>query len=157
MSEMNTCPDGHPASEQEVRQLDIPALLVVGTLRAWVAPLTNPGGDHPDWRQILTLAGVPGEAATSFHGMMELVAGHARRLIEVRCCQCPALGADEAHMLTLVATLQAGDAFTPVRILSDWLPPGLVAPALAAAQRFAGLLSAEGLRLPGPTRPAFLH
>jgi len=157
MQDTQTCPDGHAGTDHPVHALDIPALLVVGALRAWVAPLVNPGHVHPDWREILSLAGVPGEAAVGFQRMMEVVAGHARRLIEVRCCQCPALGADEVHMLTLVAALQGGDAFTPVRILTDWLPPGMVTPALAGAQRFAAVLAAEGLRLPAAARPALLH
>ncbi len=157
MPDTHPCPDGHPGTDHPVHGLDTPALLVVGAMRAWVAPLVNPGHTDPAWRGILALAGVPGEAAVGFDRMMSLVAGHARRLIEVRCCQCPTLGVDEAHMLALVAALQAGDAFTPVRILSDWLPAGLVTPALAGAQRFAAVLAAEGLRLPAAERPAPQH
>jgi len=151
------CAKAHPAAESPVHALDIPGLLVVGAFRAWVAPLVRPGQDHPDWRAILRLAGVPGEGAEGFERLMTVVAGHARRLIEVRCCNCPALGEDEAHMLALLGALQQGEAFTPVRILSDWLPPGQVTPALAGAQRFAAILAAQGLRLAEGERAALLH
>lgn len=157
MSHTPPCPDGHADTDRPVHALDIPALLVVGAMRAWVAPLVKPGHEHPNWREILRLAGVPGEGAQGFNRLMEVVAGHARRLIEVRCCHCPALGEDEVHMLSLMGALQQGDAFMPVRILTDWLPAGQVTPALASAQRFAAILAAQGLRLPGPVRPALLH
>lgn len=136
--------------ERSVLDLNAAELFVVGALRAWVAPHMRPGEAHPDWREMFRLMRVPGEGAVGFELMMSVIGAHAQRLLEVSCCRCPGLGADEAHMLRLVAALQRAEPLAALDVLSDWLPPGAVAPALRGAQRFATQMAAAGLRLPQP-------
>ncbi|WP_431284743.1 hypothetical protein ACQW02_08015 [Humitalea sp. 24SJ18S-53] len=123
-------------------------LFVVGALRAWVAPLVRPKGLYPEWRDIFRMAQVAPPGAVGFELLMSVVSSHAQRSIEVRCCHCPALAGDEAAMLRLVAGLQAGDSFSALDVLSDWLPVAMVAPGFRGAQRFAALTAEAGLRLP---------
>jgi len=132
-------------------------LFVVGALRAWVAPLMRPGSQHPDWRSLFGIAGVAAPGAAGFDLMLTVIAGSAQRLLEVRCCRCPTLGADEAAMLHLVSALQIGDVPGALDVLSDWLPPDSVPAALRAARHFAAAMAAGGLRVslqPHDGRPA---
>lgn len=144
------CSDAHAPAPQERAALDLSAeeLFVLGAFRAWVAPRMRPGGQHPDWRELFRLAGAPMAATMGFDAMLTVVSAHAQRLIEVRCCACPAVGKDEEGLLRSIAGLQAGESLPALDVLSDWLPPGLVAPALRGAQRFATLIAASGLHLP---------
>jgi hypothetical protein len=148
------CDGAHAALPGERAALDLGAeeLFVLGAFRAWVAPRMRPGAAHPDWRELFRLAGAPAAAAVGLDLLLSVVAAHAQRLIEVRCCACPSLGPDEEALLRLVAALQAGDSLDALDVLSDWLPPGMVAPALRGAQRFATLIAAAGLRLPAAAR-----
>lgn len=129
-------------------------LFVLAALRAWVAPLRDPEGSHPDWRALFRMAGVAAEAAQGFDQLMGIVARGAIRLLDVRCCRCPGLGADEEALLRITAALQAGEALTALDELAGWLPQAALVPALQGAQRFATLTAAAGLRLPSAPSPA---
>ncbi len=152
---MEPCnPDHRPApGERATLDLGPEELFVVAALRAWVAPIMRPGTPHPDWREMFRLAGVAAAGVVGFDLVMSVVGSAAQRIIEVRCCRCPSLGADEVAMLRLVAALQNGDTLSALDILSDWVPPGSVAPALRGAQRFAAMMSAAGHRLPPQAMP----
>jgi len=149
------CTHAHAPAPLERAALDLCAgeLFVLGAFRAWVAPRMRPDGQHPDWRELFRLAGAPMAAAVGFDAMLTVVSSHAHRLIEVRCCACPAVGKDEEGLLRLAAGLQRGESLPALDVLSDWLPAGLVAPALRGAQRFATLIAASGLRLPAARHP----
>jgi hypothetical protein len=123
-------------------------LFVVGTLRAWVAPIMRPGQPHPDWQELCRLAGVGTQGTSGFDTLMSVIAAQAKRLIDVHCCRCPGLGGDEAAMLCLVAALQAGETLAALDVLRDWLPDVAVGPALHAARRFALHTGKAGLTLP---------
>ncbi|HEY4250756.1 MAG TPA: hypothetical protein VGM87_06135 [Roseomonas sp.] len=129
-------------------------LFVVAALRAWVAPIRDPDGTHPDWQALFRMAGVAGEAAHAFDRLMGIVARSAIRLLDVRCCRCPGVGADEEAMLRIIGALQAGEALSAIEDLIDWLPQDALTPALQGAQRFATLTAAAGLRLPFTMSPA---
>lgn len=140
------CPAPAPGTGRRgVMELDAAELLVVAALRAWVAPLTRPGQPHPDWREIFRLAGTEAAAGIGFDALMSVISTHARRLIDVHCCNCPALGEDEAAMLRLVGALQAGQAPAALEVLAGWLPGEAVRPACHAARRFALGLAEAGL------------
>ncbi|WP_421992507.1 hypothetical protein [Roseococcus sp.] len=125
----------------------------MASLRAWVAPRMRPGAPHPDWREMFRLAGVAAPGAVGFDMLMSVVGSAAQRLIEVRCCRCPSLGADEAAMLRLVKAMQEGDTLSALDVIADWVPQGSVEPALRGVQRFATMMSAAGHRLPAQTMP----
>jgi hypothetical protein len=151
------CAHDHAHAPGERTALDLAAeeLFVVGAFRAWVAPVLRPGGDHPDWRDLFRLAGVPAAGAVGFDVLMSVLGASARRPIDVRCTHCPAISPDEEAMLRLVASLQAGEPLSALNVLSDWLAPDAVASALRGAQRFAALTAAAGLRLTSePGAPA---
>lgn len=147
---MEPCnPDHRPLpGERAILELGAEELFVVASLRAWVAPVMRPGTPHPDWREMFRLAGVNSAGAVGFDLLMSVVGSAAQRIVEVRCCRCPSLGADEMAMLRLVAALQAADTLSALDVISDWVPPGSVAPALRGAQRFAAAMAAAGHLLP---------
>jgi len=152
---MEPCNPDHRAApgERAILGLGPEELFVVAALRAWVAPVMRPGTPHPDWREMFRLAGVASAGAVGFELMMSVVGSAAQRIIEVRCCRCPSLGADEVAMLRLVAALQNDDTLSALDVISDWVPSGSVAPALRGAQRFAATMAAAGHRLPPQAIP----
>lgn len=131
-----------------VMDLDAAELFVVATLRAWVAPHMRPGEAHPDWRELVRLAGAGVPAMVAFDGLMSVIGAQAKRLIDVHCCRCPTLGADETLMLRLVATLQSGEPLAALAILGDWLPDEATGAALSPARCFALAIAEAGLSLP---------
>lgn len=131
------------------------ALFTVGVLRAWVAPVMQPGHPHPDWREICRMIHLDTEGMRGFDRMMGLLTAHAQRLVEVRCCDCPSIGVDERAMLRLVGALQAGDRLSALEVLTGWMPTPIARMALGHALVFARAVAGAGLRLPPPVvRPA---
>jgi hypothetical protein len=149
------CPDHHPvaARERPMHTLSHAEIFVVAVARAWVAPHMRPDETHPDWRVLCRRVGIGEAGMAGFSTMMSVVGHHAQRLLDVRCCRCPSLGADEALMLRLFGALQAGDSLGALDVLSDWLPPGTVVPALRGAHGFAAHASMVGVDLPAPAEP----
>jgi hypothetical protein len=144
----DTCTDHAPtARERPMLDLLPEELLVVGAFRAWFARRLRPDRPAPDWRALFGVAGIAPSGAVGFDLLLSVIGEDARRLIELRCCSCPALGRDEAALLRLVASLQAGATLAALEVLSDWLPPGVIAPALRGANRFAVAMAAAGFRL----------
>ncbi|MBL6459463.1 hypothetical protein JMJ55_29555 [Belnapia sp. T6] len=146
---MDPCsPNHHPAlGDRATSNLDTAETVVVAALRCWVAPIMHPQGHHPAWQAVFQLAGVAEDASTEFNLLMAILAHSAQRMLEVRCCHCPSLGADEIAMLELVGSLQEGNTLGALSVLSDWLPPATIGPALLAAKRFSEAMSAAGLRV----------
>lgn len=149
---MGLCHSDHRPGpgDRATLDLDTAETFVVAALRCWVAPVMHPQGSHPDWRNVFRISGVAATGSGGFDLMMSIIAHSARRSLEVSCCRCPSLGVDEIAMLQLVGSLHGGDTSGALSVLSDWLPPGAVIPALQAAQRFAAATAAAGLRLPAP-------
>jgi hypothetical protein len=145
----DACAGQTPApARRGAMDLDAAELFVVATLRAWVAPHMRPGAPHPDWRELFRVAGAGMPAMVAFDGLMSVIGAQAKRLIDVHCCRCPALGDDEALMLRLVAALQSGETLSTLAILGEWLPEEATGPALHTARRFALAIAEAGLSLP---------
>lgn len=149
---MGLCHSDHflKPGDRATLDLDAAETFVVAAMRCWVAPVLHPQGHHPDWRNVFRISGVAAMGLGGFDVMMAIIARSARRSLEVSCCHCPSLAADEIAMLRLVGSLHGGDTWGALSVLSDWLPPGAVTPALQAAQRFAAATVTAGLRLPTP-------
>ncbi|RVT96315.1 hypothetical protein EOD42_14495 [Rhodovarius crocodyli] len=142
-------------TEPTLETLGPDALFTVGVLRAWVAPLMQPGKANPDWRDICRMIHLCSEGIRAFDRMMALLTNHARRPIEVRCCDCPQVGIDERHMLRLIGALQIGDRVEALEVLVGWMPTQIAQIALLYAAGFADSVAEAGLRLPPPImRPA---
>jgi len=158
----------HEAIEAEPGELptlalDAAALVIVGALRAWVAPVLHPGRDHPAWQDVFSLARLPASAAAAFDRALRLIAARAIRSIDVRCPSCPAVSADERLLVAVVSALQRDLTVLGHRVLCDWLREGDAAEAvsalshLAAALRGAGLVAAEDLPGRPHARAGVLH
>lgn len=151
---------GPPPRPRATMSLGPAELLLVGALRAWVAPLIRPGAPHPDWREVFALARLAPATMVAFEALLSILASQSRRLIAVPCCGCPGVGEDEGAAVRLVAALQRQDLLPALDILGDWLAPEAVGPALRAARRVAIGMAAAGLVLPGAAAPqpaATLH
>ncbi len=134
--------------------LDPASLIILAAFRAWVSRHRAPEAPAPDWRALLRLAEVSPEAAACFDRVMERVRRSMRRPIDVRCCHCPRVGADEEALLAMVSALQAGDRLTALDTLTDWLGPQAAIGALPGALDWAARFAAEGLRPQGAVPPA---
>jgi hypothetical protein len=141
-------PDYPPRTR--VAALRTAELLVITTLRLWVAPLRDPGRDHPDWRGGLEAAGLAAGAAAAFDTLMRILAGCARQRLDVRCPRCPELGADEARCQQLTRALQADRWQVAGAILDLWLPPAAARMAMVPAAGLARALADSGLFIPPP-------
>ncbi|NKC32112.1 hypothetical protein [Falsiroseomonas selenitidurans] len=158
------CDPFHQPAEGEVpmQSLARAERLVVVAMRAWAAPHRAPGQPHPDWRGVLAAAGLAPVGLIGFDLLMSVLARGARRNLDVRCCHCPGVGADEAALVDLLAALQRNDELGALGVLGDWLPGEAIGPALRGARRFAGQLLAIGLaplalRAPCLSAPRWLH
>ena len=147
---MDPCsPNHHPApGDRAASDLGAAETVFVTALRCWVAPIMHPESRHPDWQPVLRLAGLDNVSLAEFDVLMAILARSAKRMLEVRCCRCPSLGADEIAMLELVGSQQAGDAVGALSVLSDWLPSPAIRPALLAVRHFSADMLAAGLRVP---------
>lgn len=126
------------------------ALFVVGAFRSWVADRRGRRPDTvPPWRDVFALAEMRDDAARAFDDFLSAVERGMRRPLDIRCCRCPAVGADEEALLRLLAALQAADRLTAFEVLGDWLVAGMVTHAVGLATVLAGRLAASDVTLPG--------
>ncbi len=166
------CRGGGTADPVCALDLDLPGLALVGSLRAWVAPLLRPGERHPDWRGPLLALRAPAAVVFAWHRLLSAVSVGAARPVEVRCPRCLGLSPDEARLLRVVAALAtlpvaapplAPGRATPVegvaaargRALAEaelaaLLRPEARAGAVTAAAELAAALAAAGLSPEAP-------
>lgn len=135
-----------------ITELDTAETFVVATARLWAAPHRDPWQSHPDWRGGFQAAGVSPEGAHAFDTLFWIVVAGGRRSLDIRCCRCRRLGADEARLLQLVASTQAGRTDLTESALADWLLPGAVRAAAVHASIWGHALIAAGLLIPGENR-----
>ena len=135
----------YPAN-MPVDALRVAELVLVTTLRLFVAVEWQRPGPAPDWRGGLQAAGIAPAGADSFLALCRFLAVAARRPLDLRCPHCATLGRDEILLLRLISLLQHGRHADAQAILQDWLPPTgarmamLPAQGLATAFRKAGLV-----------------
>lgn len=139
-------PDATP-----LKTLATPELVLVTTLRLWVAAVCGPVDErNPDnlWYSGLAAAGVSEEGSMAFHELMEAIVLATSVPLDFRPAHCKLLGRDEGRLLQTVSLLQRNRKLEAASILSDWMPP--------AGCRLAGthaLLLAEVLVQAGLTMP----
>jgi hypothetical protein len=123
-------------------------LLVLVSLRLWVAPHRSPSGSHPHWCGGFAAAGMDRHDIAAFDRVLRILVTTAQRRLDIRYRRCRYLGADEARLLQLVNLLQEGQRQEAMMLLSGWIPPAALRLALPPAQRFATALTEGGLPLP---------
>lgn len=134
--------------------LDPGSLLLLVVVRAWVSRHRAPDQPAPDWRQLLVLSEVSEPTVERLDRLLRQVRHGMRRPLDVRCCPCPRIGADEEALLRMIGALQAGDRLAALDELCDWLEPEAAARTLPDADAFARAFLAEGLPVAGAAVPA---
>jgi hypothetical protein len=121
---------------------------LVSSIRLWAAPHLEPTGSHPDWRGAFVAAGIEEDGGADFDSLFRIVAGSARRPLDVRCARCRQLGEDEAWLLQLISALQQERRLEAAAILGDWLPTAALPLAIRLALGVARAMAGVGLVVP---------
>lgn len=129
-------------------------LFVVCVLRLWVAPIRDPKGMHPDWRDGFFAARIEEMAVPAFDALFKILKAATRRPLDIRPTNGRYLGADEAWILQAIGSLQSGREAEAAMILAAWLPPAAVRMALLPARGLATALARAELKLPLQSREA---
>jgi hypothetical protein len=141
----------HPSVTGAVRlrDLDTAELVIVSTLRLWIAAVCGPlRHDTANWYDGLAAAGVTEQPAMAFHEMMEAIVAGVSGPLDFRPRPCRHLGRDESRVLDLLRLLQHNCRCEAAQLLTGWMP--------AASRRVTGNLAlrlAEGLRQAGLILP----
>ncbi len=122
-------------------------LFVVTVLRLWAADY-NRSTQFVDWPAAFRAVGIEQGCAPEFGSLMRIVAGTARRPLDVRVRHCRGLGHDEGLLLRLASLMQHDRLVEASEILGDLLPPSAVRLAARAACLFAAGLATAGLVVP---------
>jgi len=135
------------ADDTSLFDLGTVELFVVTVLRLWVAGYGD-AARPAEWPSAFRAAGVEPGGAPAFGSLMRIIAGAARRGLDMRATSCRGLGRDEGKMLHLVSLLQRDRRVEAAAILGDWLPPAAVRLAARHAGAFAAGLAQAGLVVP---------
>jgi hypothetical protein len=136
----------HPsvyADDTTLFDLGTAELFLVTVLRLWADP-----APLADWRSAFHVAGMAPGGAPAFGSLMWVVAGAARRALDVRERHSPGLGRDEGMLLRLISLLQRDRAVEASSVLAEWLPPAAVRLAAREAEVLAAALAGAGLIVP---------
>lgn len=125
--------------------------LLAMTMRLFVLPWLEPGGDHPDWRAGLRAGGAPSWIAAMFGSLFQIVIAAGRRPPDVRALHCPRLGYDEGRLLQIVSLLQHHRNEEAEAALESWLPAAACRLALSPAEGLARGLKQAKLVIPRRT------
>jgi hypothetical protein len=131
-----------------IAELRTAELFLVSSIRLWAAPHLDPAGSHADWRGAFVAAGIEEDGGADFDSLFRIVAGAARRSLDVRCARCRQLGEDEAWLLQLISALQQERRLEAAAILADWLQPAAVQLATRLALGVARAMAGVGLVVP---------
>ena len=96
--------------------LDTAECVLLIAIRWWVADLRERDDPLPRLCQAMDTAGAH-DAAFSVDQLMAAVVRFARRPMAIHCPRCPALSADEKHLLKAARLVQAGDCKMAERAL----------------------------------------
>ena len=108
MGQLIYLPVRPPAYPDRSSDLDTAECVLLIAIRWWVADRKAGVDPLPRLCQALGNAGAT-DSAFSVDRLMETVARHARRPIEIHCPRCPALSDDEKHLLHIASLAQLGD------------------------------------------------
>lgn len=148
-------PDPTYETDTPLTRLQTPELFLLSSLRLWMAAFVDPAGQHPDWREGMTAAGVEHRGVPAFEGFWRILAAEPLRALDLRCPTCPGLGEDEGRFLQAVQLLQARCYDEALATLADWLPPAALRKAILPLRALARCLGEAGLTLPDRrSRPA---
>jgi hypothetical protein len=122
-------------------------LFFVTVLRLWAAGAAD--ATWPEsWPSAFRAAGIAQGGAPAFGSLMRVVAGAARRPLDVRSRPCRGLGRDEGLLLRLISLLQRARRAEASVVLADVLPPAAVRLAARAACVLAAAFAEAGLIVP---------
>lgn len=127
---------------------------VLRALRLWVAAFRRGADPRPELAAAAAAFGAPADVALSVDALLAVAARSARRPLDVRCPNCPALSADEASLLHAAALAQRGEAEAAEDALRPLLTDIGASFAFGPLEGLGALLAVVGLRLPLRRAPA---
>ena len=116
MGQLIHLPIRPPAYPDRSADLDAAECVLLMSIRWWVADRKARVDPLPRLCQALGNAGAS-DAAFSVDRLMEAVARHNRRQIEIHCPRCAAVSDDEKHLLHIASVAQLGDRILAERLL----------------------------------------
>jgi hypothetical protein len=135
------------ADDTSLFDLGTPELFIVTVLRLWAVGCNDPIRPT-DWPSAFRAAGVEQRGASAFGSLMRVVAGAARRPLDIRVRQCRGLGRDEGMLLRLISLMQRDRMVEARAILADWLPPAAVRLVVGDARVLAAAFAQAELIVP---------
>lgn len=133
-----------PTSKEELTDTE---RLLVWAVRVWVAHHKAGAVPCRGYSYAFTRVGLA-DAPLLLHRLMQMVAAHARRGIDVRCIGCPQVSPDEGRVLTALAAAQRGDLTAAQAPLRDLMEVAAVNWAHAVLATLAAQMTAPEHRLP---------
>ena len=121
--------------------------LLVWAIRVWVTHHRAGAVPCRGYSYGFIRVGLP-DAPLLLHRLMQMVAAHARRKIDVRCIGCRQVSADEGRVLAALAAAQRGDLAAGQRLLGDLIEERAVNWAHAVLATLAAQMAAPEHRLP---------
>ncbi len=144
---MSYLPPVYPA-DTRLLELRTAELLLVATLRLFVATWREPDEDYPDWRSGFRAVGILAGAGPAFETLFGTVMALPHRERKVCSPCCPFLAPDEGRLLQLVSLLQRARVGDGRAILADWLPASAARLSLSPAQELAAAMMRGDLVVP---------
>lgn len=127
---------------------------VLRALRLWVAAFRCGADPRPELAVAAEALGAPADAALSVDALLAVAARTARRPLDLRCPDCPALSGDEARLLHACALAQRGEPEEAEGALRPLLTEIGASFAVGPLEGLGALLSTAGRRLPLRRAPA---
>ena len=140
---------------QDMAREDLSATecLLVWAMRVWVAHHRAGAVPCRGYSYAFIRVGLP-DAPLLLHRLMQVVAAHARRGIDVRCIGCPRVSPDEGRLLSALAAAQRGDLAAGQAPLRDLMDASAVNWAHAVLATLAAQMTAPEHRLPQRAGPS---
>jgi hypothetical protein len=123
MGQLIHLPIRSPAHPDRSADLDTAECVLLMSIRWWVADRKARVDPLLRLCQALGNAGAS-DAAFSVDRLMEVIARHPRRQIEIHCPRCAAVSDDEKHLLHIASLAQLGDRVLAERLLRMTLVTG---------------------------------
>ena len=128
-----------------VGTLAAPERLLLWAMRAWSAYHSDLTAVWWSLDRAFTQEGIH-SALPSFHHVMSALFAGLKRWPDIRCVQCPRLGADEARLLSVFARLQHDNEVGARHALQGWVVRSAARVMCERAVECVGIASSAGLR-----------